>query len=333
MRIAILAIDGSLQSSIVGLADLFWMTNQSLRGQASGSTDKRDRQWIGFETVIASPDGRDVTDAQGRRVQVDCSFTDLGPCDAVLVAGMALDPDGAPPRSEPVVAAARLMKKHYLHGALAGGACAGAFVIGESGLLDGKRCTTTWWLHPLFKRRFPKARTVWGSALEEQLRVVTSAGPLSWIDLGLHVIRLLAGPEVARVAANIAVTDNTPLPHSIYAPQGFVNSASPLLLEAERIVRHEGTALTAAGLAKALNLSERTFHRRMEALTGETPKAFITRVRVETACLLLQSPGAHIKQVAGQAGYADESSFRRAFLQQTGLTPSGYREWARNRQA
>ncbi|RDK07254.1 DJ-1/PfpI family protein [Cupriavidus lacunae] len=113
------------------------------------------------------------------------------------------------------------LRDQHAHGALIGGSCAGVFVLGEAGLLNDRRCTTTWWLHEELKHRFPGADVVWGSALLEDDRVISAGGrPLSWIDLALHMISRLAGPQAARIAADFAVVDNTPLQQSLYAPKG-----------------------------------------------------------------------------------------------------------------
>ncbi|MBI6851591.1 helix-turn-helix domain-containing protein [Pseudomonas cichorii] len=332
MRIAIVAVDGSLLSAIAGLSDMFWITNQALRTPPQGAAKSLiDQAGLEFETTIVSADGKALRDPQGRQIPVDGSFHDLTHCDVALVTGMALGPDGLPPLSDSIRQAASWLKSRHEKGVLIGAACAGGFVLGESGLLNGRRCTTTWWLHHAFKQRFPKALPVWGTAVEEQDRIITTGGPLSWVDLALHVIRRLAGAEVAKLAADISVADSLPLPQLIYAPRGFVNAADPLLLQAEQIIRHTHPELTAGGLAKALNMSERTLHRRLKELTNESPKTFITRVRIETACVLLETPGSSVKQVALKCGYSEETAFRRAFTQLTGMTPADYRRWSNGR--
>jgi transcriptional regulator GlxA family with amidase domain len=332
VRVAVIAVDGSLLSAIAGLTDLFWITNQALRAPPEGTLPEASvRARPLFETTIVSADGANLPTAQGRSVSVDGAFADVGHCDVILVAGMALGTDGLPPASDTIRHAANWLRAQHRHGVLIGGACAGTFVLGEAGLLDGKRCTTTWWLHNAFKRRFPKARPIWGTAIEEQDNVITTGGPLSWIDLALHVIKRTAGADVAKLAADVSVADNSPMPQMVYAPRGFVNAVDPLLLRAEQIIRGAGPGLTAEVLATELKFSTRTLHRRLKDLTDESPKSFITRVRIETACVLLETPGSSIKQVAVQCGYTDETAFRRAFTQLSGMTPADYRRWSHKR--
>lgn len=332
MRIAIVALEGSMLSAFAGLSDMFWMTGQALRSASEGpSQGIIAPPGFALDTQVVSVDGLPVRDPTGKLIQVDAAFQGTNIYDAVLIAGMALGEDGLPPLSQSVRQTAKWLKQCHDSGAWIAGACAGTFVLGEAGLLDGRRCTTTWWLHHSFKRRFPKANIAWGAAIEEEDRIVTSGGPLSWIDIALHMIRRLAGKEIAKLAADIAVADTQPLSQAVFAPRGFVNTSDPILLQAEHIVRHVKPEITAEELAVALNLSERTLHRRLKDLVSESPKSFITRVRIETACMLLDIPGASVKQVTSQCGYADEASFRRAFSQQMGMSPINYKRWQEKR--
>jgi transcriptional regulator GlxA family with amidase domain len=228
-------------------------------------------------------------------------------------------------------AAAWLRRQHAL-GAIVAGSCNGVFLLGEAGLLDGRRCTTTWWRHNELKSRYPRADAAWGASLIEDGRVVTAGGPLSWIDLTLHVIRALLGPEAAKKAADFTVVDTVPSTQAIYVPPGHLSASNPFLLEAEHIVRQAGDApLTSIELARALGVSERTLHRRLKEASGETPKHFLDRVRFDMARMLLETTRNSVKQLAAASGYADETSFRRAFRRYSGMTPGAYRSWSHAR--
>jgi len=327
MHIVLLALDGNLPSGLVGLADVFW-----LAGQASQSQPKA-RQWPLCEVILASANGKPVTDGRGRKLPVDAAMEDIPKASAVLIPGLMPASDGLPPQTAQTAKAAAWLRHQHAHGALIGGSCAGVFVMGEAGLLNGRRCTTTWWLHDELKRRFPKADAAWGSALIEDGRVVTAGGPLSWIDLALHTIRTLVGPEAARMAADFAVVDTAPLAQSIYVPPSHMQAHDPFLLAAEKAVRNHrgGAALTPHTLAAQLATSERTLHRRLKSLGQGAPKGFISRVQLETARTVLETGSAAIKAVAQDCGWRDEGSFRRAFVRHTGMTPTAYRTWARQR--
>jgi transcriptional regulator GlxA family with amidase domain len=64
--------------------------------------------------------------------------------------------------------AGTLLRNWARKGSMITAACIGTFVLGESGLLDQQRATTTWWLSPLFRKRYPEVR------LEESNMIVTS---------------------------------------------------------------------------------------------------------------------------------------------------------------
>lgn len=76
--------------------------------------------------------------------------------------------------------------------------CTGALLLGAAGFLRGKRATT----HPgALKELEPYCATVLTDRIVDEGDVITGGGVSSSIDLGLHVVQLLAGPDArARVA-------------------------------------------------------------------------------------------------------------------------------------
>jgi len=76
--------------------------------------------------------------------------------------------------------------------------------------------------------------------------------------------------------------------------------------------------------ARLLGIPVRTLQRRLRE-HGQSYSQLVDAVRMEHARRLLREPGAHVNEVAKALGYADPSSFSRAFRRWTGMAPRGYR--------
>ncbi|WP_424362239.1 helix-turn-helix domain-containing protein [Methylocystis parvus] len=330
IKIVIAGLDGCLGSAFLGLSDLFALAHKAIiaaipPSEAGSAAD--------FCLVTASADGRPIRDGSGATLEVETSFEEIGVCDAVIVPSFAPGPDGKAPDMSAFAAAAAWLRRHHSRGALIGGCGSGVFLLGEAGLLEGRRCTTSWWHHEDLKKRYPRADTAWGARLIDDRRVVTAAGPLSWIDVGLHVIRTLCGQEAGRIAADFTLGETAPAKGAAkgaaYTPNVLSGGVDAFLAEAERIVRQSDAAFNAQDLARALSTSERTLHRKLKQACDESPKTFIDRIRVETARTLLETSAKPVKELAASAGFIDEASFRRAFRRYAGMAPSAYRVWAK----
>jgi DNA-binding response regulator/sensor histidine kinase len=78
-------------------------------------------------------------------------------------------------------------------------------------------------------------------------------------------------------------------------------------------------------MAEKMCMSTRQFYRKINALTGHSPQAYITRVKIHKAKQLLdKNPDMPLKEVAELSGYTDYSSFIRAFKNLEGITPTQY---------
>ncbi|GLI93582.1 GlxA family transcriptional regulator [Methylocystis echinoides] len=330
-KIVIAGLDGCLGSAFLGLCDLMSLSQRAISAASSAGAEGSPAS-AGFHTLTASATGQAIRDGAGVTFEVETSFEEISACDAIIVPSFAHGPDGKAPDMAPFGAAAAWLRRHHSRGALIGGCGSGVFLLGEAGLLEGRRCTTSWWHHEDLKRRYPRADTAWGARLIDDRRVITAAGPLSWIDVGLHVLKTLCGPEAGRLAADFTLGEASPKgaqSAAAYLPNVMSGSADAFLAEAERVVRQAAPDFNAQDLARALSTSERTLHRKLKQACGESPKTFIDRIRVETARTLLETSAKPVKELAASAGFIDEASFRRAFRRYAGMAPSAYRVWAR----
>ncbi len=88
---------------------------------------------------------------------------------------------------------------------------------------------------------------------------------------------------------------------------------------------------TLTTLAHAASLSRSAFSRRFLAATGESPIAYLTRVRLERAADLLADPSTTVSRAGASVGYADPFVFSAAFKRRFGVGPREYGRRARTR--
>lgn len=90
----------------------------------------------------------------------------------------------------------------FAKGAVLLSVCTGAFVLAETGLLDGRPATTHHDFFDMFAKRFPKVRLQkdW-RYVEVRPRVFTAGGMTSGVDLALHIVERYFGRKEARAVA------------------------------------------------------------------------------------------------------------------------------------
>jgi len=81
-------------------------------------------------------------------------------------------------------------------------------------------------------------------------------------------------------------------------------------------------------LAREAGMSRSSFAARFTESMQESPMRYLTRLRLNKACRLLQQPTSSISRISGQVGYESEAAFNRAFKREFGLPPA---EWRRSK--
>lgn len=209
--------------------------------------------------------------------------------------------------------------------AIVAASCYGTFVQAESGLLNGRRATTTWWFQREFAACYPQVRLQPDEALLDDGPVVTAGAMTAHTQLSMHVLRRLLGSGLARSVASIMLVDE-----ARSSQQPFVtlqrSFADPLAqLVADRLAADVSAGFSADALASACHTSYRTLHRRFSASAGMPPLEYLQRLRVEGAKALLENSRMSLDAIVAEVGYGDVSSFRRLFGHYVGLTPAQYR--------
>ena len=218
----------------------------------------------------------------------------------------------------------RWLKMSAATGAQIASICTGAFILGDAGLLDGRRCTTHWSRTRELRQRFPNARVVDNRLFVSDGAITTSAGIASGIDMALALVERSWGPLTAAAVAREMVVylrrDGAHDQESIYLD--YRTHLHPGIHRVQDwLTQHPGAKTTLAQLAPVAGMSARNLTRTFRAATGLSIKEFSTRVRLELARTLLHDPGLTVDGVANRCGFDNARQFRRIWKTAFGSTP------------
>ncbi|HEX7807112.1 MAG TPA: DJ-1/PfpI family protein [Thermoanaerobaculia bacterium] len=192
--------------------------------------------------------------------------------------------------------------------------CTGAFVLGEAGLLDGRRCTTHWSRTSELAKRFPRARVLVDRLFVTEENITTSAGIASGIDMALAFIEQSDGPVVAAEVAREMVVylrrDGAQEQSSVYLDHRTHLHPGVHRVQ-DWIVRNPAEQSTLESFAEVAGMSPRSLTRTFRQATGISVHDFATRVRVELAKSLMNNPSLTMEAVAHRCGFTSARHLRR----------------------
>ena len=310
MRICVLALEGLFDTGLSVMLDAFALANK-FSDRMAGGAPHFDLSVVGVR--------RKVRSGLGLPIPVRAVTPELNP-DWVVVPALST---GTPEQLVPALArpdvrqAGALLLKWHADGAQIAASCIGTFLVAETGLLDRREATTTWWLAPLFRQRYPHVLLDESRMLVPTDIGVTAGAAMGHLDLALWLIRR-ASPELSGLVSRYLLADI----RSSQAPYIIPNhlaQADPLVLRFERWAREhlkQGFSLQEA--AGALATSARSLQRRCQAVLGKSPLSYFQDLRVEQAQSLLHGSGLDIEAIAAEVGYADGATLRTLLRQRLG---------------
>jgi transcriptional regulator GlxA family with amidase domain len=309
--IVLLAYEGCQVLDVTGPAEVF-----SVAGALADDP---------YRIVVASVDGRDVVSSSGVRIGVEAALPEFGDAiDTFIVPGGFTWPQAM--EDEPLLAA---LRDGAARSRRVMSVCAGAFLLGAVGLLDGRRATTHWQFLDDLAQRFPAAAVERGPIFVGDGDVFTSAGGTASIDLALALVEDDRGAQIARGTAQFLVVF---MQRPGGQPQFSVRlHALPDLRDPVRELL-DGIAEDPAGdhrlaaLSQRSGFSERHLTRVFTRELGTTPARYVEQVRIEAARALLETSDASLDVIADRSGLSSAETLRRSFTRAVGLTPHAYRQ-------
>lgn len=207
----------------------------------------------------------------------------------------------------------------------------GVFLAAAAGLLDGRQVAT----HPIvadrLRERFPDLNVDSNALLVRDGDVFTSPGMSSCADLALSLIEwdhgYSASIEVAKfLVLYVKRSFHDKQVSSELVLQGKSDKFGPLHDWIRSNLRKE---LSLEILAQQSGMSVRNFTRVYQREMGISPRKSVEVIRVHAACRMLTLGRDQTPMVAHRCGFDSERTFLRAFTRIIGISPSQFREFAR----
>lgn len=270
-----------------------------------------------FRWRLLSADGKPVMLTCGVPIVVDGTFAQPLAGDALLVIG------GFNLERHVGKKFIGILQEASRHFDIVAGIESGCWLLGRTGLLNGRRATAHWEELEDFSQAFP-ALTVLGDRFVADGKFWTSGGASPTFDMMLHWITQRLGSALALDVASIFVYDQT---HNATDVQPFVSlgrieTRDPELAEAIRLMeRTLERPLTIAALTKRLSISQRKLELLFARGLSTSPGAYYLRLRLQVAHRLVRDSGSPIREIALRCGFDSLSAFSRAYSREYGMSP------------
>lgn len=319
-RAAILTFDECYASSVGGFADILQVANSHLRRQQGTAAAQ-------FEWRFVSSSGNPIVASNGLQLQTH-KLEPRERYDLVFIPSLHY---GGQRQFEQILDrladTSDWLVAQWRAGAWIAANCTGTFILAQTGLLDGRTVTTTWWLVRQFRAKYPKVDLQIRSVITESDRLVCAGASASYLLQAIRIIERFSGPAIASQTAKSLLIDVTQTSQVPYLPLLAERAHSDSLVErAQHWLQSNMTKeLRISELADALAISDRTLIRRFKAALDQTPLAYLQDLRLEAARALLETGDLSVEAIGGQVGYNDTSSFSRLFRQRIGMSPGAYR--------
>jgi transcriptional regulator GlxA family with amidase domain len=316
MEIAILVGNGVFDSGLAGILDV--LDNANALGEEISEPPSWNVTTVGFQSQVRTGAGHLVTTKPVAHVET--ADLVVVPARAARRPAEVLDYVGGD-ESLPV---RKLLVQTRERGTAIASACAGTFVLAEAGILDGERATTTWWLSPAFRNRYPAVQLEQDQMVIASGGITTAGAAFGHVDLALAIIRY-SSPALADLVARYLVLDERPSQSAYIIPSALAQS-DPTVAAFERWTRARlAEPISIPRAARSIGVSERTLQRCVQRTLGTSPIRFVQDLRVERASHLLRTTALSLETIARKVGYEHANTLRVLLRERTGKTTPALR--------
>lgn len=319
IHVTVLLLDQTFASTAVGPMEVFRHAG-FLWNHLTGKPEKPR-----FEVKMASADGHLVQCDGPIRIEPMASIDDILKTDLIFIPTTGLSLDDVVERNAPVVP---WLKKWHQRGAAIASVCSGVGLVAAAGMLDGKRATTHWALAERFREKYPKVKWRPEFMVTEDRGFYCGGGVHAALDLALYLVEKFCGHDVAMESAKALLIETPRAWQAGFAVVPLKTEHNDEAISTAQDWLHENfhRPFPLQAPARRAGMSLRNFVRRFKQATGDSPLAYLQKLRIAAAKRLLESNHRTMQEISDAVGYQDVAFFRALFQRHTGVSPSVYRE-------
>ncbi|MCP4160525.1 MAG: helix-turn-helix domain-containing protein [Deltaproteobacteria bacterium] len=316
-KVTILALDDASGTTITGPLDIFHLAGVLWNHSMNIKLNPQ------FEVEIVTTDGKPAKCLNRVFITPHKSIDEVKETDLILISSI-VDIDKALKRNGDAI---DWLLKHHKNGADIGSVCTGAFFLAETGLLDYKKATTHWGYINEFRKRYPKVNLIPERMVTDEGSVLCSGASNACFDLSVYLVEKYCGHEIAVQCAKAFIHDmgrTLQTPYTAFKSQK--NHSDELVINIQAHIENNfKSPFKIEEVSKDYGVGRRTLERRFKTATGDSPTAYLQRVRVEAAKRFLETNNKSFEEITWDIGYEETSFFRKVFKKHTGLTPGQYK--------
>lgn len=305
--------------TIIGPYNLFQMANSYWRKTKGKSEAPYKVQLVGMDDAPETYQGR-------FQVTPDTSIDKVDKTDLIVVSAISGNLQRGIEMNQPLVDWMQLQRIE--NGAEIASLCKGAFLVAETGLINGKSCSTHWTVQNEFRQRYPKVNLIPEKIISEDNGIYSSGGAYSFLNFLLFLIEKYYDRETAIWCSKVSEIEMDRFEQSHFMIfNGQKEHDDEAIKKAQMYIEANfSQKLNIDEIASMVNLGGRSFLRRFKKATANTPLEYIQRVKIEAAKKKLESTTETILEIMYGIGYNDDKAFRNTFKKYSGVSPKAYRQ-------
>src|SRR5690606_10104071 len=260
IKIALLIPETAISAAVTSTRYLFNTVNKFMVG--SGEDPCFEIQLVGSQENVPLQDGiTTITTDISIRQPINVDLVIIPPLYGDIKAAIEINKETIP-----------WIQEQYNKGAEIASLCVGAFLLAETGLLNGKKCSTHWAYYSEFKAAYPQVEVVDGAVITEDGGICSSGGAISIWNLLIYLVEKYTNREMAIMASKyfgVDIDRNNQNAFIIF--KGQKNHQDTAVIKAQQYIENNyHKKITVDELASMVAISRRSFERRFKQATENT---------------------------------------------------------------